>query len=257
MSLLLPLGLIALISIVALILIYIIKPNYMQKVISSTYVWKLSLKYKKRRIPVNKINNIIIFICQLLILSICATLIAKPVIPFERAVETDEKIIIIDAGASMMLASGSETRFDRAIDKVKQDAEDILSDGGLLTVIVATDKAYNLTQRAKEGALAEVTESLDKLKADDNACTFGSADLDGAVELAENVLAENSEAEVVLYTATEYLNKNGIEVIDVSKYGEWNVAVLDCQAKFDDNNHYNIAVEVGCFGRNGANYALL
>ena len=249
MSLLLPLGLIALISIIALILIYIIKPNYMQKVISSTYVWKLSLKYKKRRIPVNKINNIIIFICQVLILSICAMLIAKPVIPFERAVVTDEKVIIIDASASMMLSDGTETRFDRAVDMVKQEAETVLSDGGLLTVIVASDKAYNLSQRAKESALTEVTESLDGLKTNDNACTYGSADLDGAVELAEKVLAENSEADIVLYTATEYLNKNGIEVIDVSKDGEWNVAVLDCQAKFDDNNHYNISVEVGCFGR--------
>ncbi len=249
MSLLLPLGLIALSSIIALILIYVIKPNYMQKVISSTYVWKLSLKYKKRRIPVNKINNILIFICQLLILSICAMLIAKPVVPFERIAYTDEKIIIIDASASMMLSDGNESRFDRAVNQAKEKTEDVLSDGGLVTVIVASDKAYDLAQRAKENALSEVVGSLDALKTSDDACTYGSADLNGAVELAEKVLAENSEAEIILYTATEYLNKNGITVVDVSKDGEWNVAVLDCKAEFDDNNHYNISVDVGCFGR--------
>ena len=46
MTLLTPLGLLGLIGIIVLIIIYIIKPNYQQKFISSTYVWKLSLKYR-------------------------------------------------------------------------------------------------------------------------------------------------------------------------------------------------------------------
>jgi len=47
MKLLTPLGLLGLIGVVALIIIYLIRPNYQQKYISSTYIWKLSLKYKK------------------------------------------------------------------------------------------------------------------------------------------------------------------------------------------------------------------
>lgn len=48
MKLLTPLGLLGLIGVVALIIIYLIRPNYQQKYISSTYIWKLSLKYKRR-----------------------------------------------------------------------------------------------------------------------------------------------------------------------------------------------------------------
>ena len=44
MSWLTPLGFLGLIGLIALILIYIIKPNYQQKLISTTYIWKLSLK---------------------------------------------------------------------------------------------------------------------------------------------------------------------------------------------------------------------
>ena len=55
MTLLIPLGLLGLLSIAGLILIYIIKPNYQQKYISSTYVWALSLKLKKKRLPVSKL----------------------------------------------------------------------------------------------------------------------------------------------------------------------------------------------------------
>ena len=41
---LLPIGLVAFVSILALIIIYIIRANYQQKEISSSYVWALSLK---------------------------------------------------------------------------------------------------------------------------------------------------------------------------------------------------------------------
>ena len=62
MTLLTPLGLIALSSIVALIIIYIIRPNFQQKIISTTFVWKLSLKYRKKRIPTSKLRNLILIL---------------------------------------------------------------------------------------------------------------------------------------------------------------------------------------------------
>ena len=46
MSFLAPLGFIGLLGVLALILIYILKPNYQQKFISSTFVWRLSQRYK-------------------------------------------------------------------------------------------------------------------------------------------------------------------------------------------------------------------
>ena len=78
MTLLTPLGLLGLLGIVALIIIYIIRPNYQQKFVSTTFVWKLSLKYRKRKIPISKLRNILIIICQILILTGCAFILAQP-----------------------------------------------------------------------------------------------------------------------------------------------------------------------------------
>ena len=64
MSLLAPLGLLGLLAVAVLIFIYIIKPNYQQKIVSSTYIWKRSLKYRKKRVPVSRLRNILIFLCQ-------------------------------------------------------------------------------------------------------------------------------------------------------------------------------------------------
>ena len=131
MSWLAPIGFLGLIGLIVLIIIYIIKPNYQNKVISSTFIWKLSLKFRKKRLPMNKLNNILLFLCQCLILTICALLLAKPVIPFEKLGNENEKIIVIDASASMLLASAEGTRFVRAVEEAREMAEATMSDGGL------------------------------------------------------------------------------------------------------------------------------
>ena len=85
MSLLAPLGLLGLLAVAVLIFIYIIKPNYQQKIVSSTYIWKRSLKYRKKRVPVSRLRNILIFLCQMLVLASFAMLLARPVIPYVAA----------------------------------------------------------------------------------------------------------------------------------------------------------------------------
>ena len=85
MSWLTPLGFLGLIGLIVLIIIYIIKPNYQQKFISSTFVWKLSLKYRKKKIPISQLRNILIFICQVLIITACTCILAQPFIAGEDA----------------------------------------------------------------------------------------------------------------------------------------------------------------------------
>ena len=101
MKILTPLGLLGLLGILVLILIYIIKPNYQQKYISSTYVWKLSLKYKKKRIPTSRLRDLLLILCQILAITCCAMLLATPSQVLRQQPEEGEVIIIVDASASM------------------------------------------------------------------------------------------------------------------------------------------------------------
>ena len=78
MTLLTPLGLLGLLGLVAWLIIYLIKPNYQQKLISSTYIWKLSLKYRKKRLPISKLRNLLLILCQIFILTLCAGILAQP-----------------------------------------------------------------------------------------------------------------------------------------------------------------------------------
>ena len=247
MSLLIPIGLLGLLGVAVLIAIYIIKPNYQQKFVSSTYIWKLSLKYKKKSIPINHIKNLLIFLCQLLILTVCGVLLAQPAIEYERVIQKNEKIIVLDASASMMLTDSGATRFERAVEQIKDYAEIVIGEGGEVTVILAGSKSDFVVQNIDEENIDTLEVALDELISN-KACTYGSADINGAMSLAEEMLNKNSEAEVILYTATQYIEKNGITVVDVSAEGEWNAAILGSEAKYDNNNHYVISIDVGCYG---------
>lgn len=251
MKLLLPLGLLGLIAIAALILIYIIKPNYQQKFISSTYVWKLSLKYGKKKLPVNRLKNIILFLCQLLILALCAFLLSQPILPTERVQYANEKVAIIDASANMMAQSDGETRFERAVQGAKKLALETASDNGKISVIVANDSPYFALQGLSSSDMDEIESTLNALLRKEAGipvgCTYASADLNGAALLAEKVLQSNPETEVVLFTATKYIDQGRITVVDVSKGNEANVAVLDGYGELVDN-YYNFYAEIGCYG---------
>lgn len=247
MSWLAPIGFIGLAGIIALVIIYIIKPNYQQKMITSTYVWKLSLKYKKKRIPVSKLSNILIFLCQLLILTILGALLARPVVMNEKIGDEGERVIIIDSSASMMLEEQGSTRFERAVEEAKLLAAATHEEGGVVSVILADDTPEFLAQRFGVDKSGEVIAALDELKL--AGCSYSPSDMEGAVALTEEVLRYNSKAQVYLLTATEYLETNGVVVKDVSIDGEWNAAILDAKAEFNENNHYEITVDVGCYGR--------
>ena len=249
MTWLAPIGFLGLIGIIALIIIYIIKPNYQKKMVSSTFVWQLSLKYRKKRLPVSRLNNILIFICQVLILTICGLLLARPVIEQAKAGDENEKIIIIDASASMRVTDGADTRFVRAINEARSLAEDTVENGGMVSIILADTKPRYLVQRSGADKLDDILASVDELLENPDACSYSSADMNSAVALTEEVLRYNHEAQVFFFTGTEYLEKNGINVVDVSKDEEWNAAILGAEAEMNENNHYEITIDVGCYNR--------
>ncbi|MCL2675684.1 MAG: VWA domain-containing protein [Firmicutes bacterium] len=272
-----PLGLLGLLGLVILLIIYILKPNYQLKAVSSTFVWKLSLQYKRRKIPVSKLRNVLIIICQILIISICAFGITRPFLADFVEPPKDQRIMILDASASMLAGQGGdETRFERAVSQIKTLGRSTIEEGKLVTVILAGTKADPILLSAAK--IEDLDKAMDKLveKTEDLglpvACTFGQADIDGAMLLAEGYLAENPLSDVYLYTATLYEDVGNVNVVDVSKRDvkiyeentEWNAAILDVKVTYEEHSYRfavdvisynadrNIPVTLAAYGVNGA-----
>jgi len=249
MSWLTPLGFLGFIGLIILLIIYLIKPNYQNKYISSTFVWKLSLKYRKKRIPLSKLRNILLIICQVLIITACTFILAQPYIDGEDKNAAKEKVLIIDASASMFTEIDGETRFERAVAKAEQAANEVMADGSVVTVILAGREASLVCQRADASQSEAVSLGFSELVSPSGIkCTWGAGDIDGAMAIAEDVLEENAKAKVVLYTGTKYIDEGKVEVEDVSDASEWNASILDVRAVLDDN-YYRFEVDTATYGR--------
>ncbi len=252
MSVLVPLGFLGLLGIGILVLIYLLKPNFQQKIISSTFVWKLSLRYKKKKIPINRFRQIILLICQILIITACAFLLSQPYIPAEENIVYGvEEVVIIDASANMNAVhsgatSDERTRFDRAIEKTLTLASDTIYEAnGAITVILADESPRVIFNQVREEGMADFEEGMNELE-----CTFGKCDMEAALALARKQVELNPQARVRIYSGTNYMGGGDAdfryeEIADTS--AEFNVAVLSCSPMLDENE-YVFEVEVACYG---------
>jgi len=250
MNWLAPIGFLGLLGLVGLVLIYIIHPNYQNKRISSTHVWRLSLKYRKRKKQTSKIRDVLTFLCQALILTILGLLLAGPVIEAFQIKDTNETVIIVDASVGMRIKDEENTRFERALAEARKKAESTFEKGSKVTFIVADDAPEFLFTRVGADGKKAALESIDALYASvEERCTFSKGDINAAMALAESVVESNSGANVYLYTGTEYTYNNGVTVVNVASDTEWNAAILDCRAELDNDNHYAVTVNAACYGK--------
>ena len=249
MSLLTPIGLLGLIGIIALIIIYIIKPNYQNKFISSTFIWRLSLKYRKKKIPISKLRNILIFICQVLIITASAFIIAQPFIDNALKNENGDTVIIIDTSSSMHTQLNYTSRLTRAVERARADAEEALEKGNKITVIAAGAEAQFLVRQADEEQIELITAAFDVFAEDPaSVLSYGTPDIDGAMKLAEQITAFTDKVSVTLYTDTNYINKGEVQVYNVNESAEWNAAILDVRTSTTIDNYYRIEIDVASFG---------
>ncbi|MBP5308894.1 MAG: VWA domain-containing protein, partial [Clostridia bacterium] len=211
----------------------------------------LSLKYRKRRIPTSKLRNIIIILCQILILTICAFILARPSRILKQAAEYDEIIAVIDSSASMRAENGNgETRYVRAINLARERAKDVFNKRGLVSVIVADNEPEYVAERYSFEQENDLNYLLDGMINGERPCSYGVSDMEAAMVRCEDVLSDNPSAKVVVFTDTDYVNPpKGVEIVPVYEKGEeWNVAILGAYAEIDEN-YYNFVVEIASYGR--------
>ena len=101
MRFLYPLGLLGLIGIPVLIIIYIIKNKHTEQTISSTYLWRLSERFLKRKNPISKIKGLISLILQCLTVLLISLAIAHPVLVLKG--QAYEYCFILDGSGSMQM----------------------------------------------------------------------------------------------------------------------------------------------------------
>ena len=219
-----PAGLWLLLGVPILIIIYLIKAQHEDRPVSSTYIWRLSSRFMKKRLPMQKIKKILMFAMQLAVIVSVALMAARPAFVGGDACDY---IAIIDASASMQIKDDSgKSRFDYAISQVEDLANEI-TNGHSLSVIIASDNASYLVQGST--SLNEV-----KLALNNTDCSYGDCNTTEAISLAQLMCDRSDKSEVIFYTDSEYTAEN-VTVVNLNK-NEWNISVTSLSGKADGKN---------------------
>ena len=209
-----PAGLWLLLGIPILILIYLIKSQHEDRPVSSTYIWKLSSRFMKKKLPLQRIRKFLLFLLQLFMIITTALLVARPAV-FNG--EICEYIAILDLSASMQTADDSgTTRLDLAREQIVELAKQT-ENGHKITVITATDNAAYLVQSTT--SQGDVEFALEDIEA-----TLGGCNPEKALELARPICESSKNASVIFYTDCNYEDTQNITVVNVNQ-NEWNLAV--------------------------------
>ncbi len=242
-----PIGFVGLLAIAILLVIYLLRPQYREKRISATVVWKrVVLHTKKQRLM---LTNIFIFLVQALVLAIIAVGFAEPRLYSKKQISPDsEYVVILDASASMRAKSSAsgDSRFERAVVNATDKIKDFFSkaESGAVSVIIADSNPSYLFSNLKKDDEKEIYSRLSSAE-----CSLEEGHLDDAITLAGKHLEENPYAKILFYTDTQFDNLGtAVEVINISdKEYEQNIAILGCTVGKIDNQ-YAFEIVLGAYG---------
>ena len=216
MTFLYPIGLLDLIGIPILIIVYLIKNRYTEQTIASTFLWRLSERFLKRRNPLSRITGIISLILQLLLVAALSLAVAHPIIVLPGAAH--EYCFILDGSASMNMEMDGKTRFDLAKEEILKVVDEA-KEGSTYTVVYVGGTTEVILEKADDKS--RVSDRLASLE-----CSEGSIEYTDAIGIAQGYFDSNSSTLVYLLTDTDYETIENVSLVNVAR-SENNISVED------------------------------
>ena len=234
------LGLYAFLSLIPLIIIYLRKPKPVEKAIPSLMFLIKNQKNATKHSFFQKLLRNLVFLLQLLALSLMAFSIAFPYIITSEAVTSQNTVIIIDASASSQTIDNGKTRFESSIDIAKGYLQ------GKISIIVASDTSETILEDGTRNQALSLIQTVEPKDTKTN--------LEGALYEAESILGERNGRIIVisdfivqdtneLLKAKRILSSKGIDVKFISTWNNVkNIGIIDL-----DVDKYNTVVYIKNF----------
>ncbi len=225
-----PLGLIGLIGIPIVIIIYLLKNKYTEKVISSTYIWNLSEKFLRKKNPIHKINGLLSLILQIISILFLTLCIARPIISIKD--KAKNYMFIIDSSFSMNMKNDeNETRMQRAKNEINKIVKES-KNGSYYSLIYASDTSSLLVNKTNNketiyNSLLNITTSNKSIM------------LDNAMELMQQYYYEDSSYDVYVLTDKDYIETSNVNVINISN-NEINSTIASLSIAYGTTNNISV-----------------
>jgi hypothetical protein len=177
-----PLGLLALLTVVPLVVLYLVKPEPERVELPTLQFLTEQLGQSASSPLLERLLRSLLLLIQLVALVLLATSLATPYITVPEETTVEETVLVVDGSGSMQTTDGGTTRFDRAVAAAREEVT-----GTTSVVYAASDP--RVTARAVP--TDEATAALDDLRP-----TAANGDLRTAISTAAAIAGE--EAQVVV-----------------------------------------------------------
>ena len=179
-----PLGLLALLAAVPIVLLYLIQPDP-RRVELPTLRFLLADRREDASNPLlERIKRSLLLLLQVLVVVGLALALAGPYVSVSESRTVEETVLVVDASASMATQADGATRFDRAVAAARETTS------GTNSIVVAGADTH---VALRSGGAADVAATLDTLTV-----TAAPADLGGAISQAASIAGEN--ARIVVFS---------------------------------------------------------
>ncbi len=245
-------GLIALLSLVPLIILYLIKPKPKEIHVPSLMFFIRLAGSNIRSSFLRNILRDLLFILQFLAIALISLTIAEPYFTYETEVVGEKLAIVLDISASSQVKENGKTRFDLALENINK----ILGNKNNL-ILAKSVPLFALKDKSKQ----EVMDYLSKLKPTESRSKIGDAIVmageslegDGRVIVFSDFINTEGISPIVAKNALE---SRGIKTdfVNTAKTGKRNIGITGINLENDkaslfiknfNENDESIALRIG------------
>ena len=187
-----PMALWGLLSIPAILVMYLLKQKYKELPVPSLFLWTAAIARSDAARPFQKLRRNSLMFLQLLAAMLLTLALAKPFIKtHDRAAEL---ILVLDCSLSMQATDATPSRFERAQAEAKRLVERLGPQGKAAIVVLSAEPYVASGFSTNKSMLISRIQSL--------APTNRAGDFDAAATLA-TALAEQGSPEIILLTDSD------------------------------------------------------
>ena len=220
MQLLSPAGTWALAGLLAVLALYILRKDYREQSVSSTFLWRKTLEDQTASRPFQKLKSNLLMFLQLLAVLLLALSLMRPMLSGKQA--GGETVMIFDVSMSMQAEKAGQSRLGRAVSEARRMV-DGMGGADRLTILTAGIKVTHLLSRSADRQ--EALNALNAIRAEN-----GKADVAGALSLARAMGREIDNLNIIVFSDTfTPKGEEGVRYVAVGE-GVDNCAILSLTA---------------------------
>lgn len=216
-------------SIPGIIILYLLKQQHQDVIISSTFLWDKTIENAQASVPWQKLRRNILLFIQILALALFTIGLSQPILVGKG--HGEDYIIILDSSASMQATDIKPSRFEKAIDDIEKLIDGMLPHQSM-TLIEGAGQSKILANQTSDKSTLKAR--LGQVKA-----TNEVSNINEAFSLVQGIIGEETNAQVYLYTDNNHIQDDmgdiSYNTMIYNNHGQ-NRAVQSVTYSYDSDN---------------------